>query len=256
MTATMDEELQPAAGLSLFGVTLDSRILGIGLGVIGLVGAGFIFLQFISPLLAEIDAARLQISQKQQSINSKQQEVNQKQDVPQKLEEAKRRKEAVLSLLPSAENLDTLILDINARLAELGEPLIVSPVANISGSALRSRLDDFSPGSVGEATPERPFRTRDYKITISATYQDTVEFMRKLEQLRPLLIVKDVRLRPSTVQIDAENLTPEQKSYIAATLPPLITTEFNLIAYIPLSPEELAKLTAQANPQGGAAPPK
>ncbi|MCS6960144.1 MAG: hypothetical protein RMK91_08835 [Pseudanabaenaceae cyanobacterium SKYGB_i_bin29] len=256
MTATMEEELQPGGGVTLFGVTLGGRVLGIALGVIGVVGAGFIILQFISPLLAEIDAARLQIRQKEESIRGKEQEIAQKRDIPQKVEEAKQRKEAVLSLLPSPETLDTLILDINARLAELGEPLIVSPVANISGSALRGRLDDFTPGAAAEATAERPFRTRDYKITISATYQDTLEFMRKLEQLRPLLVVKDVRLKPSKIQIDAENLTPEQKNYIAATLPPLITTEFNLIAYIPLSPEELAQLTAQASPQGGAAPPK
>jgi type IV pilus assembly protein PilO len=257
MTAVMDDEIQPSGGLTIGGIAVGGQTLGIAIGVIGLVGAGLIFLNLVQPLLDSIGIARTQIEQKKQSISTKQQEAARKQEVEQKITEAKNRREAVLALLPSQENIDTLILDINARLQELGEPLIVSPVANISGSAFRSRLDDFSPSTVTEPTPDRPFRTREYRLTISATYEDTLEFMRRLERLRPLLVVKDLNLKKSTVQIDAENLTPEQKNYVVATLPPLITSNFNLIAYIPLSPEELAQLQAQASQQagGGAAQP-
>lgn len=258
MTAVMDEELQSSGGITIGGLSVGSQTLGIIIAVLGLIGSGLIFIQGINPLLESIGLAKTQIASKESAIRTKEQEVQSKKDVPQKIEEAKAKREAVLALLPSQENIDTLIIDINTRLQELGEPLIVSPVANISGSAFRSRLDDFSPSTVTEATPERPFKTREYRLTISATYQDTLEFMRKLERLRPLLVVKDINLKKSTVQIDAENLTAEQKNYVVATLPPLITTNFNLIAYIPLSPEELAQLQAAAAPAAGGAatPPK
>lgn len=255
MTAVIDDEIQPSGGLTIGGVSIGSQTLGIAIGVIGLVGGGLIFLQLVQPLLDAIGTAQTAIATKTNSIRTKEQEAARKGEVEQKIAESKKRREAVLALLPSQENIDTLIIDINARLQELGEPLIVSPVANISGSAFRSRLDDFSPSNVTEGSPDRPFKTREYRLAISATYEDTLEFMRKLERLRPLLVVKDLNLKKSTVQIDAENLTAEQKSYVVATLPPLITTNFNLIAYIPLSPDELAALQAAAAPaKGGAAP--
>ncbi|AFY72747.1 Tfp pilus assembly protein PilO [Synechococcus sp. PCC 7502] len=239
MTANIGADFEEnAGGVVLFGQTLSAKTLGIALGVIGIATAGYIFFNFVQPLWTTIDTTKSGIDSKKASIADKDTQIKQKADLPQKVAAAKERSETVLSLLPSQDSMDTLLIDLNKLIKSSN----VSPI-QLSGNLLES----FSPTPPGPIVPEGQYRTQTLNIQFAAAYSDLITILRSIESLKTLIVVQDIQLtkRQNVTIRNPGNLTPEQQKAQIARLPPVLSVTFRLVAYIPASDEEI-KTLAQA----------
>jgi len=209
-------------GVVLFGQTLSARTLGIALGVIGIVVAGYGFATFVQPLLTTLDTLNTGIDTKNQSITTKSGEVKAKADLPKKFEAAKERTKAVMSLFPTEDSMDVLLIDLNKLVQSKNIP-----------------LKSYAPGSPSAVVADGQYRSVIMPMTLDAPYADAVDVIQSLESLQASLAVRDLKLTKAA--------TSEEKGSKLVNPPLQVTTTFNLVAYVPLSEDEV---------KAAAAPPK
>lgn len=240
MTANIGAEFEEnTGGVVLFGQTLSAKTLGIALGVIGIAAAGYIFVNYVQPLWTTIDSTKLSIADKTNGNATKTALIKQKGDLPQKIELAKTRSEVVLSLLPSFDTMDTLLIDLN----KLIKTSNVSPL-QLTGELLES----FSPTPPSAILPEGQYRTQTLSIQFASSYNDLIAILRSIESLRTLVVVQDLQLtkRQTVTLRNPGNLTAEQQKAQLERLPPVLSTTFKLVAYIPATDAEVKALAAAA----------
>lgn len=228
-------------GVNLFGFTLSTKILGIALAAIGVAGAAYITATITLPEFERIDQTKAGIAQKQGSIASMEQQITSKGDLAPKIEAAKQSNRDVRSLLPAPESIDVLLRDINAQLPTT---VIISGygiTVPVEGS-----LESFQPGALTEGGGQ--YRTQTFALQFSAKYDDAIDIMRKIERLRPQFVIRNLQMKRNEQIKPAETgtLTADQLKVILDNLPPLLTVNFDLVAYIPLSEAELNAQEAAA----------
>jgi len=236
MTANIGADFgENTGGVVLFGQTISIKVLGIALGVIGLAGAGYLFFSYVLPLSETISTAKAGIATKKDSIAAKDIQIKQKADLPQRLALAEERGEIVTSLLPNPDTIDTLLIDLNKLITSNSS----SPV-QLSGNLLES----FSPTPPGALIPEGQYRAQALNIQFASTYTDLISILRSIESLRTLVVVQDLQLTKKTT-VTLQNpgkLTPEQQKLQIDRLPPILSTSFKLVAFIPASDLEIQAL--------------
>jgi type IV pilus assembly protein PilO len=236
MTANIGAEYgENTGGVVLFGQTISIKTLGIALGVIGLASAGYLLYSYVLPISQTINTARAGIETKKASNAAKDSQIKQKADLPQKIALAKERGEIVSSLLPNLDSMDTLLIDLN----KLIKSSSASPVL-LSGNLLES----FSPTPPGAIVPEGQYRVQTLNIQFASTYTDLVSILRSIESLRTLVVVQDLQLaKKATVTLqNPGKLTPEQQKLQIDKLPPILSTSFKLVAFIPATDLEIQAL--------------
>ncbi len=253
MAASIGAEEIQGAGLTIFGRTISSKTLGIILAVIGVGAAAYGTASFTIPLYESLEKAKSEITQKRASVATKEKEVASKGNLPQRVAAAQQRNQEVLALLPNPDSMDVLLRDLYAQI----------PRSAIQAGSVRldvkNPLDEFRPTDSGATQGgDAQFRTKRFGIKFSATYSDSINAIQKIERLRPLLVVEDVKMVPNTslnlaAGSGATAQTAEQLKALLAKAPPLLSTSFNLVAYVPLSGTELKALDA---PKPGATPKK
>ncbi len=221
---------------SLFGITFTPKIGGIGIGVLGLLGAGYLVLNMVMPAWQAYQERQAKTVEIQGQIDSKNASVKQIGKVKEQLAKAKQQKVQVMALFANESTLDTLLLDLN-RLVESG---------STSGSGIvKGKLKKYVPanqkaelitdGSLGAGVNGK-LKRRMVNVEIEGTYEQTQEIVRNIERLQPLLIVKDY---------DSKLAPPPQMNgptgkLIPYTGPPGIATNFQLQALVPASPADIA----------------
>lgn len=235
------EEATPASPV-VFGIAFTPKIIGILVGVIGLAGAGYIFLNLLMPAWESYQQQQAKSSELQAQIEQKKANINQITKVKDELAQAKQQKVQVLGLFANEKTLDTLLLDIN-RLIESGN----TPT---SINAVRAKLNKFVPvsqkpepitdGTLGLQVDGKLQRS-SINAEITGTYEQTQSIIRNIERLQPLLIVKDYQATLTPLESRSElDKTPVQVG------PAAINTSFQLQVLMPLSPEEIAAAAAAA----------
>ncbi len=246
----------PPGGIVLFGQTLGPKVLGILLGVGGVALAAYGTFNLTMPLLEKLDQTKASIATKEQAIAQKQGQINSKADIQQKIDEANQKYQEVVNLLPSPDNMDTLLRDLNALLP--AKIVLQSPYATVQ---ITGSLEEFKPSTPAAGPDDRKYNQRTFGVQFTATYPDALAIMRKIEQLKPLLVTRNLKLTPNT-NLKAElsgnrQLTPDQEKAILANLPPLLTATFDIVTYVPLSQEEIKAQEEKAKAAEAAAnPPK
>jgi type IV pilus assembly protein PilO len=229
-------------GLSLFGITLNSRTIGIILAVLGVGLAIYGTVQYTLPNFEKIEKNNNEIKAKQDAIDSKTRQIAAKGNVVEKVEIAKRKNEAVLELLPTVASMNTLLVDLNAQIPEL------VTIPNQFGLVVetRSGLKDYKPV---EGAKNDQFVQNNLNVKFAGTYEDIVEVVRKIERIKPLLQLKNLKVKPVTNLTPAENkrYTAEQQKQILQVLPPVLDVSFDLVANTPKP--------AEVKPPEGAIPP-
>jgi len=210
-------------GVVLFGQTLSARTLGIALGVIGIVVAGYGFATFVQPLLTTLDTLNTGIDTKNQSITTKSGEVKAKADLPKKFEAAKERTKAVMSLFPTEDSMDVLLIDLNKLAQSKNIP-----------------LKSYAPGPPSAVVADGQYRSVIMPMTLDAPYADAVDVIQSLESLQASLAVRDLKLTKAA--------TSEEKGSKLVNPPLQVSTSFNLVAYIPLTEDEVKAAAAAATP--------
>ncbi|MEH1943772.1 MAG: pilus assembly protein PilO [Nostoc sp.] len=226
----------------IFGIAFTPQIIGILVGVIGLAGAGYIFLNLLMPAWESYQQQQAKTSELQAQIEQKKANIKQIDKVKADLAQAKQQKVQVLGLFANEKTLDTLLLDVN-RLVESGN----TPT---SMNVVRAKLKKFVPvsqkpepvtdGSLGLQVDGKLQRSI-INAEITGTYEQTQSIMRNIERLQPLLIVKDYQATLAPVESRSSlDKTPIQVG------PAAINTSFQLQVLMPLSPEAIAAAAAKA----------
>ncbi|WP_373529398.1 pilus assembly protein PilO [Nostoc sp.] len=237
------DQATPASPV-IFGITFTPKIIGILVGVIGLAGAGYMFLNLLMPTWEIYQQQQAKSSELQAQIQQKKANIKQIDKVKDELAQAKQEKVQVLALFANEKTLDTLLLDLN-RLVESGN-------TQTSLGGVRAKLKKFVPvsqkpepiidGSLGLLVNGKLQRSI-INVDITGTYEQTQSIIRNIERLQPLLIIKDYQVTVAPV----ESRSPLDKTPMQVG-PAAINTSFQLQVLMPLSAEEIAAAAPKAAP--------
>ncbi len=241
-----------AGGFTIFGFTLTSKILGILIGVAGIGLAAYVTTSFVLPLWDQVQTGRSSIDTKKAGVSTLESQVAGKGNIAEKIGEANKQNQFVLSLLPSVDNIDTLMRDIQDQLPKV---IKIELPPNFSYE-LVGTMRAFQPKPVVKGLQ---FSTYSYTIGFDGKFEDVLNTIQKIERLKPLLVVKDLKLTKKSLPIEkfkfSVPIAAGKERDILDSLPPLIGADFTLDAFVPLSDAEI-KAAAPAPAAAPAAPPK
>ncbi|PZV17344.1 MAG: hypothetical protein DCF20_05765 [Pseudanabaena sp.] len=237
-----------AGGVTLFGITLTSKILGILIGVGGIALAAYVATTYVMPIWDSVQSGQKDIETKKTAVTALRSQVANKGNIAQKIEEANQQNKFVLSLLPNVDNIDTLIRDIQEQIPKT----IVIALPPDFSYELAGTMRNFQPTAPVKG-PQ--YDTYTFTIGFDGKFEDVLNTIQKIERLKPLLVIKDLKLTkkalPTTTFKFSRPIAAGKDKEILDSLPPLIGADFTLQAFVPKTEEEL-KATAAA----AAAPPK
>ena len=241
---TFSNEDGASGGITLFGFTLTSKILGILIGVSGIGVAIYVVTSYVQPIWEQVQTAQSNIATKTSTLSGLEQKIASKGNVRQKIEEANRQNLFVLSLLPNVDNIDTLITDIQKQIPKT---ITISLPPNFAYE-LEGTMRVFQPK---DPVKGAQFSTYSFTIGFDGKFEDVLSTIQKIERLRPLLVIKDLKLTKKTLPSDkfkfSQPIAPGKEKDILDSLPPLIGADFTLEAFVPLSEAE-RKAAAAAEP--------
>jgi type IV pilus assembly protein PilO len=205
---------------TVFGLTFTPTVSGVLLGAAGLGLAAFLASQFIGPALEQFGKLNASIDQKRGDLAQKAETVKQVDQVVASVKQAKDQNKQVRALFSTQKELDTLLLDLNRVIGQnQGELLKFEPDYATSGIV--------TDGSVG-AELNGKIKRQVTNVSFQGTFAQTLGTLQTIDRLQTLLVVN--------------GLVTEAKATTRPNEPAsnLITSTFKLIAYVPLTPEELA----------------
>ncbi|MFM7471707.1 MAG: hypothetical protein ACKO5P_09395 [Nodosilinea sp.] len=212
-----------------FGLTLTPRVQVIALLLLGLAGAYGLYNLLVQPVQLEKEKLEAQVNQKQAQIDQQKTNLKNLPELQANLAQAMEQRVGIYSLLGKGKSLDTLLLDINqqiqssnsaiagvlranpqslkpAQLAALG--LSPAQVERIRTQLSRnpgsqkslyiSELTGFSPKDpvpYTEGPPElaNKLQRQTVEVSMRALFPQTLNILRNLERLEPLIIIRDVK---------------------------------------------------------------
>ena len=234
-----------AGGLTLFGFTFTSKILGILIGVGGVALAAYVATTYVSPIWDSVQTGQKNIDDKTTNVTTLKGQVASKSNIAQKIEEANQQNKFVLSLLPNVDNIDTLIRDIQEQIPKT----IVIALPPDFSYELAGTLRNFQPSIPVIGTQ---YDTYSFTIGFDGKFEDVLNTIQKIERLRPLLVVKDLKLTkkplPTATFKFSRPIAAGKEKEILDILPPLIGADFTLQAFVPKTEADLKKAAAAATP--------
>ena len=232
-----------AGGVTLFGITLTSKILGILIGVGGVALAAYVATTYVTPIWSSVQTGQTSIDTKTTNVTTLKGQVASKSNIAQKIEEANQQNTFVLSLLPNVDNIDTLIRDIQEQIPKT----IVIALPPDFSYELAGTLRNFQPSIPVVGTQ---YDTYSFTIGFDGKFEDVLSTIQKIERLKPLLVVKDLKLTkkalPTTTFKFSRPIAAGKEKDILDILPPLIAADFTLEAFVPKTEAELKAAAAVA----------
>ena len=241
---TQTEEFDTGGGYpTAFGITFTPQVTGIALGVLGLVGAGYVLSTFFLPAWDEFQKIKADETTKQEMVaQQKSGQLGRKLiDAESKLKQAESRKAQVLSLYASPSDLRTFLLDISkffvARNVKLesflpqGDPVVVGD--DSLGPAVKNKL-----------------KRQSFQVTFEGAFGDTHNLIRDLERLQPLILIKNLKTDLTEPNFDVTVVKDNGKATVVSDKNDGLKTSMTLDVLIPLTPEEIAALAPPPPPPG------
>lgn len=252
MTAEfISSEKQEETGTQeIFGIKLTPQVQAIGIAVLGLVIAGGLGYQFVLPEFQKGGEFKQKITESKQTQLQLQAQIQKKAEAEAKQEEAKQRRANVTAMFASDASANTLLLDMTQLVNRIN--------AGVQGDDLKAKITKFEPylpPAAATATPAAldpdiltdtsfgpslagKLRRKKFKVEFEGNFAQTRNFMRNLELMQSLLVVRNLKseLLSSTQAIEVDFL----KGKIVPVDQPqtLIKTAFDLHALLPLKQEE------------------
>jgi Tfp pilus assembly protein PilO len=228
-----------------FGITFTPPITGIALAIVGLVGAIYLGLNFVSPAWTEYNTQIANKAEKEAQLKQLSQvDLNQKlQQAEADKQKAKNLQTQVLSLFATDKNLDTILLDVNrifkSRKVELTNfvPQGTDPTP-------------ITDGSLGPAANNK-LKRQSFNLSIAGGFEQTRLLLQDLEKMQPLILVKNLNSqlnsdkKAGTIQQNPTTKKPE----VVPTLNRNLTTTLRIDLIIASTPEELANLSPPPAPK-------
>ena len=233
-------------GLTLFGFTFTSKVLGIVMGIGGIGLAIYMATTYVTPLWDQVQSGQTNISTKKTSVVDLEQKITSKGNVLVKIEEAKKQNGFVLTLLPNVDNIDTLMRDIQEQVPKT----ITIALPPDFSYELQGTMRTFQPGPL-VVGPQ--YKTYSFTIGFDGKFEDVLNTIQKIERLKPLLVVKNLTLTKKNLPIEqfkfSRPLAPGKEKELLDSLPPLLGADFILEAFVPLTEAELKAAAPAAAPK-------
>ena len=215
----------------VFGITFTPMISGIALAVVGIAGAIYIFMNMVAPAKESYQQVKTQVEEKQGQLDKiKSGDLDQQiTNLNKQLQDRKALKSRVIALFTNANDLETLLLDINSFVTARGAKMI-----NYRPDSQISVIQD---GSLGSAVNGK-LKRKSISLEIEGSFSQTQAILNDLERLQPLLIVKDYS---SQVSKKAPVVLSVSQKALIPTKATTLKTRLNIDAILPLSQQELLK---------------
>lgn len=224
-----DDTLSQPEYPTAFGIQLSPKVQGIGLAVLGIGGAIFLFTRIVSPVQTEIAEINLRIEEKESTLANQAASLRRIEEVQAELDRVLTQREGIYSLLGDSNSFDTLLLDTNQQIKKSNASIAAAiaggfsqaQAANLSAVGLsQQQVDRISqefaedpfvqrlaftselftfnpvglPSLVGdEYGPELNGKLERQLVNVSfqGLFNQTQNVLFNLERLEPLLIIRD-----------------------------------------------------------------
>lgn len=254
MEAARAEEAPPPGSYKIGSFVLTPQIQGILIAVLGLGIAGFAAFKMLLPAMEEQTNLKTQIAAKEAEIANQQSKIRQMDEAKANLATTQEQKENVLALFAQGATLETLLLDINQIVRQSGgnlesfKPLESSPNEWIfnegtaqGGGAAPPPADPAAAPSTPSLTLSQAVQGKTMELEMAGNYQQTLDTLRRLERLQQMVVFGEFT---STLGEGSQRIFVDPDGKITEQAPANLDTVFNLIAVMPLPPEQLENLAA------------
>ena len=259
------QEDEKPAGIVFLGMTLTPTILGAIAAVAGLGLAVYVFFNLVQPESEKQDKINKTIQETEIKKKEVQNKLQQKDKLQAEFDEAKQKKDIVLSLFAMPESLNTLSMDINRQI-ELRkatmvrfEPKPIKSTAPVDPKAPPKDPSIVDDGSFGPAANGK-IKRQLIDVGFEGNFEQVQSILRSIERLQPLLVFDNFKaeLDKSEQQIAIDS---SGKIIPVGNAETIVKTSFQVQVIIPVSSEELAAATPSTPPPGqpgapAATPPK
>lgn len=227
-----------------FGITFTPQVSGIGLALVGLVGAIYILMNFAMPAWDNYSKLKEDETNKQQQVEQQTSgKLDKKlQDAQVKLQQAEALKAQVLAFFSNEKTLETLLLDLN-RFFQARKVKLISfqPQGDIT---------IISDSSLGQAVNNK-LKRQSFNLEMEGSFVQTQALLRDLERLQPLLVLKNLNSQTTGNQKVTLINRPNQASALIPGGEEKLKTTLTLDVILPLTPVEVAKVAPPpAQPTG------
>ena len=216
---------------SAFGITFTPVVIGIAVAVAGIALAGYGFINSVKPAQEKLEQATAKKQELQGQLNKiKTGDLQLKlAQLQSDLAERKVLKSRIVSMFTSEQDLETLLIDLDAFIAANQATLIdYQPDSNIT------TIDDASLGSEVQGKLKR----KGISLTIEGTFTETKQILQDLERLQPLLMIQSIS---STVDENPTAMFANNNTEIIPKTQAELKTKIKLDAILPSSQAELEK---------------
>jgi type IV pilus assembly protein PilO len=186
-------QIDAAAGINLFGTTISPLVLGVVAAILGLVGAIYLGLQQVKPVLDQNQTLQTEIDGLEQQVNQQKASLGQIAEAQANLDSAKARKEALLAFFAPDEVLDTLLIDFEKMVRQ-------QPGLKLKKFSLTGQSEVIADGSLGETANGR-FKRQAVAMEIEANFDKTKKLLQAFERFKPIVQVTQL-----SVTREGENL--------------------------------------------------
>ncbi|WP_254566375.1 type 4a pilus biogenesis protein PilO [Oscillatoria sp. HE19RPO] len=265
MEAARAEEAPPPGSYKIGSFVLTPQIQGILIAVLGLGLAGFAAFKMLLPAMEEQTNLKTQIAAKEAEIATQQSKIRQMDEARANLATTQQQKENVLALFAQGATLETLLLDINQIVKQSGgnlesfKPLESSPnewiftegPAQAGGAAAPPPADPAAapPPTTPSLMLSQAVEGKTMELEMAGTYQQTLDTLRRLERLQQMVVFGEFT---STLGEGSQRIFVDPDGKITEQASANLETNFNLIAVMPLPPEQLKNLAAPPPPPAAA----
>lgn len=235
-----------------FGVTFTPPIIGAVVGGLGFLGAVYMILNMVMPEFSKFQDLQTKSKDLQGQVDQKTLQAKQADKILTDLAQSKEQQTQVLALFANEKSLDTLLLDTSRLVDSSNAPVVGS-------NAIRAKLKRFVPegdkpeiiadSSLGDKVNNK-LKRQIINVEIEGNFEQTQAIMRNIERLQPLLLVENYDSRLVEPEVDkSDKDKPAVRKEIGK-----LSTSFDLVALMPLTAEEVAKIAAEEAAK--AAPPQ
>ncbi|MFB8798366.1 MAG: pilus assembly protein PilO [Microcoleus sp.] len=268
------EQAEESSAKELFGIKLTPQVQAIAIAVLGIVVAGGIAYQFVLPEIQKSGEIKQKISEGKQTQLQLQAQIQKRAEAETKQEEAKQRLVEVTAMFASDASANTLLLDMTQLVNKINSSTTLTDRVGVQGDEDKAKLTKFEPDILPAVAPAAvagavdpdilkdtsfgpslagKLRRKKYKVEFEGNFAQTRNFMRNLELMQSLLVVRNLKseLLVSNPTVEVDFL----KGKIVPVVQPQaqIKTTFDLHALLPLKQEEKPP-TPAASPAGAATP--
>lgn len=280
-----------------FGIELTPKVQAILLALLGLLGAYLMFNYLVRPVQQQKQDLEQQVADKQAQVQQQSSQLQEVAQLEAELGNVLDQRVGIYELLGDRRSVDTLLLDINQQIENSNatiEDVIRGDFNNVSTAQLaalglnqqqiaqlRNQVANdpviqraYYTSELGQFNPEAPVVVSDSSlgtelnnkierhtitVTMRALYPQTLNILRNIERLEPLVIIRDFRqerapLRGEVTEEDIRGLSrPLATVFTLDVLVP--TVDPAVPPPPPPPPAEGAPADGSAPPADGAAPP-